>query len=52
MDIADAYYRVAADLKERGEFMLRQAETLAQMADRICEQRMREGKPVSAGDKA
>lgn len=45
MDLTDAYYMVAADLKERADSMLRQAEALAQVADRMCEQRMREKQP-------
>lgn len=47
MDLIDAYYMVAADLKERGDSLLWQAESLAQVADRMCEQRIRD-KPLDA----
>lgn len=42
LKLAESYYAVAADLQEQGERMLNTAEILNIVADRLCEENMRE----------
>lgn len=49
--LAESYYTVAAHLRENGERQIQTANMLASMADRLCEQSMREKSPPSASEK-
>lgn len=47
-EIIEAYYRTAADLRRNAEHMLRISEYLAEKADRMSEERMREKQPTES----
>ena len=47
IDLTEAYYLVAADLKRNADELAHIAEKLAIIADRSSEARMREKQPVS-----
>jgi hypothetical protein len=50
LEKAEAYYMVAADLRRQGESQLEMARYLSGVADRMCEENMRQKKPPdSAG---
>lgn len=41
LELAESYYKVARDLKRRGEDMLMTAEILAKTGDALCEENMK-----------
>lgn len=45
---AEAYYAVAADLQQQGQAQLEMARYLNGVADRMCEETMRQKKPPSS----
>ena len=48
LKLAEAYYQVAADLRDNGRRMIDTADLLSSTADRMCEANMREKQPDSA----